>query len=234
MKTSKLLLVSVFFFFFPLMMTILSMGCRNNSNNCTTSPAKKYYDVKSMESIVINTNDNKPYTTTQILSYDKILIGIQVKDIEFVAVNPKNSLENSSNGLLMACDPLPEGFSGSKEWIKGIKITSNNAFSIDFPAGADLAKKFWLYEYSYFLPSSLISIAMATPQTNFEYYKNAISITPVDEINKMRTNTQYTKAFRALGVNDSPTASKSHIFTIEYEHQGGEKFTFITQIINFL
>ena len=79
MKTSKILFVSVFFFFFPLIMTVLTTGCSGSA--CDFGQVAKFYDIKEMLSIVLNMpsrNSVVVYDNTKKISYDNLLIGLQV------------------------------------------------------------------------------------------------------------------------------------------------------------
>ena len=212
-----------------------------NCCGCSNRPTRQFYDIKEMLSIALNTESpNKivPYDNTKKVSYNNLLIGMQVSKRYYYAFN--ENIQNLGNSNLMACSPSSEGSGGSQEVIKSIKIISNNAFSVDFPAGADLSKKFNFYNYyeSYITDNfeTLPNLAMVKPTDNFDYYMGSSSITPLETFNNLSStnSTKNVGVIRALQPNSAPTASKSHIFTIEYEHIDGEKFTFVTQNIDFL
>lgn len=216
-------------------------GC--NGCGFGNKPIPVFYDIKEMLSIALNMESRNTFTQydiTKKMPYDNLLIGLQVSKRDFYAFNESVNT-NKGNSNLMACSPAEPGSSGSKEIIKNIKIKSNNAFSADFPAGADLSKKFNLYDYSYSYNGienieALPNLAMIKPTDKFDYYLSYGTITPLEIINNPTITSINKKASGvcALKLNDAPTLSKSHIFTIEYEHIDGEKFTFVTQNINFL
>ena len=210
------------------------LSCAADSKN-----VKPFYDIKEMLSVALNVasyNNITQYDNTRKISYGNLLIGLQVSKREFYAFNENI---NTGNSNLMACSPKEPGSDGSKEIIKTIKITSNNAFSTELPAGADLGKKFNFYSYDNSNTGnieSLPNLTMIKPNDNFNYYSYQSIIIPLEVINNPTTPNINKKAAGvcALKLNEAPITSKSHIFTIEYEHQDGEKFTFITQNISFM
>ncbi len=215
------------------------LSCAADSRN-----VKRFYDIKEMLSVTLNVisysnvtqyNNVTQYDDTKKISHNNLLIGLQVSKRELYAFNENINTGNSS---LMACSPIRAGSDGSKEIIKSIKITSNSAFSTELPSGADLSKKFSFYGYSVGDEDieSFPNLAMIKSTDDFNYYAYDYTTTPLEDINNPNTTNinKKAKAVCALRLNEAPITSKSHIFTIEYEHQDGEKFTFVTQNISFL
>lgn len=219
MKYSKLLFTSVFFFFFPLIFS----GC--NPYGCGNTKSKPYYNIQAMRCIVLDKSTRLPYSSVNATTLEKFLIYIESTQVSFYAMQGY-----VQNNLLMACDPNPNGSEGSKEIIKSIKITSNNAFSVDFPAGTELSSQFLMNMYSNDYDICLeCGNQPITPTTVFIERTNLDVTFPLDQVANKKA-----KAYFSINLKNYPTASKSHIFTIEYEHLDSEKFTFVTQNINFL
>lgn len=148
--------------------------------------------------------DSLPKTTSY--AYTRVGIHLEVK-AEYYSVIPINSY-----GTLMACDPLPNGHEGSKEKVSTIRITSNQDFNTEYPAGTDLAELFLIKKMG------LYNSWSEDVAVNLRTYSNA---QPSPEM-------AYT-----LWLAKPPVSSKKHIFTIIYEQTNGDKYTVTTNEITF-
>lgn len=118
----------------------------------------------------------------------------------------------SGESSLMACSPVPNGEKGSKETIASFQIVSASDFDAAHPAGSDLKD---------ILTVRIKSYVDSNPPD---------SAPKLDEYIASKPNPAM---FYTLLFTKGPTASKKHVFTLNYSQSDGQRFTVTTPQLTF-
>lgn len=214
MKLPKILLLAFSLSLLPLFFTGC---CWFETCGCGNSISERYFKVRGWASanVLIDSTVNNGYVNVSLDSLTKMgafpyyRIGINLKVIgEYYSYT---SLYNY--GSLMACDPKPNGYDGSKEKITSIQIISNNDFDTEHPAGANLADVFHIKEMDWY---------------------NSWSTSPALDLQTYVDSNPSPGMYYILWLKKAPTSVHKHTFSIIYEQTDGKKYIVTANEISFL
>jgi hypothetical protein len=174
--------------------------------NCKPSP-ETYFDVKGLIGGLYDRNQTSRIPIGGgIYKVSDFYIGL------FADMTYYGSLPTLCGGAgLQACDcEYNAGAKGSKELVKNITIVSNQDFATDYPAGTNIANYVRLSAYYQHI-DSLYEIKIE------DFLAKNLTAPPNMEI-----------IFTQPSLNN-----KKHIFTIRYELDNGEVYTYTTPEITF-
>lgn len=199
-------------FFAPTVLSGCFWGIRCD---CDKEP-KTYYDVVGIE--VAYPLSPRGFNLNQAYKFDSLQIGVK-HTLNYVTTLPPKVLGGASLLATKPCDCWDNyGAKGAKEKVKSISIVSQSNYLTSLSAGTDL--------------SSIISIV-----TNYEhnfgttiYYANA---TNKQKLQNFLSTFPFAPTSFNLLFDLPPTSSKKHIFTIRYELDNGEVYTYTTPEITF-
>ena len=148
-----------------------------------------------------------------LLSYDKIRIGMQAS-VEYYAQNIQKKCKALGGTFLYATKPCDcyDGTKGAKEKVKILTIKSNAMYMNNYSAGIDLAPLI-----------SIIGTGL--------YLDNELQIP--QKVESFLSKDYFTPIGFNLFFDLPPTQDKKHIFTIRYELDNGEVYTYTTPEITF-
>jgi hypothetical protein len=210
MKAVQILFLAIFISVMP----VLVAGCCDSASCCgeDLNPLP-YYKITGWQSAIVqvDTVTNGGYsniTETQVTdSIPFYKAGIQLSaQVNFYA------RVFSAGSSLLACSPVPNGEKGAKETITSFQIVSASDFDATHPAGSDLKDILTVRIKSY--------VASLPPD----------SAPKLDDYIAGKPNPAM---FYTLLFTKGPTASKKHVFTLNYSQSDGQRFTVTTPQLTF-
>ncbi len=213
MNISKILLLALFVSLSPV---LLAGCCHYNSCGCNVEESRPFYRVTGWETkfVQVDTATTNGYTNVlETEVFDTLPIAYNKIGIKLLAtVTYYSEASFAGFGSLMACDPLPNGYDGSKEKISSLIITSDRDFDTTHPTGTNLA--------------DLLQVRRG------EYYEPIVDTT-VRALPTYLAGTPNLAMFYTLLFNKTPYSGKKHIFTLVYKQSDGQTHTIITKELTF-
>lgn len=198
-------LVGYFFLF------LITVSCSSDEyDQCGDLSNTGPYDIKSME---LRTSENQfpiregLYIEGTPINKENLYIHILVKERDYLNVTKGNYIRFNFFKTAIACSPLP---SYTDEVVKDIVITSDEDFSTEYAAGANLAP---LFEIS-------------------NSYSDEVFMYPIP-LQDYIDNHYRSSGYMGLQLVESPSLSKIHKFKIQYLHDDNETFILETPSITF-
>jgi hypothetical protein len=204
---------------FLLLITGLLLSCvdaTNESSGCDFSNTPKFYDIQNitLNNLIYEDDVSNLYSwykakkiqLGQIIDAKKYVIEISAESNFTLTKNKKHYYFNLSPiQSAVACSPAPPK---TYEIISMLKITSNEDFNENYPAGSDLSALFIIKD-------------VLGEGVNSDYYKYYNTIFTVNEFVKVSPPGMQ-RIHMMLTI--APSLSKIHNFKVEYMHTSGEYF----------
>jgi hypothetical protein len=176
--------------------------------NCREVVTPEFYETTGLAGSVQylnNTTNTSHFANDVVLSF--------TPQIRYYASAP--CLQNKGGASVLACKCSiidNEGVKGTPEKVKSIQITSNADFKNGYSSGIDLS------------PLMLVSA---------DYHPAQIPQIDKRKLADFILTTPYAPKSFKLFFDASPNANKKHIFTMRYELDNGEVYTYTTPEITF-
>jgi hypothetical protein len=184
--------------------------------DCDKEP-ETFYDIQAIYGNILSHEGTlKPNTAYKFDSL-QISIGSQVAYVATLKMPPMKG--GAGLWATPPCDCWEKyGAKGTKEKVKNLSIISSRDYTNALPKGTNLATVMSIFgDYE-------------TKQGGYRYYQTSIPKQKITDF--VNTNPASPQGFN-LFFDSPPTQDKKHIFTIRYELDNGEVYTYTTPEITF-